>query len=133
MQLGLHGPEAPQLTTSDLLRLLAADGAPFADVAAAVVHRFGGDANSSVWLARTLVTLLRVRGAPCLGSWLGGVQASSGAAWWVLGATEVANLLPTLPTQPPPAPCTHPLTPGRPAVHRGRKDERRIPAALCGA
>ena len=54
-------------TTSDLLRLLAADGAPFADVAAAVVARFGADAASRAWLARTLVTLLRVRAA---GGWL---------------------------------------------------------------
>ena len=48
-------------TTSDLLRLLAAEGAPFADVAAAVAARFGGDPASRAWLARTLVTLLRVR------------------------------------------------------------------------
>ncbi|KAI7844730.1 hypothetical protein COHA_001817, partial [Chlorella ohadii] len=46
-------------TTSDLLRLLAAEGAPFADVAAAVAARFGGDPASRAWLARTLVTLLR--------------------------------------------------------------------------
>ena len=48
-------------TTSDLLRLLAAEGAAFADVAAAVAARFGGDPASRAWLARTLTTLLRVR------------------------------------------------------------------------
>jgi hypothetical protein len=50
-----------QHSTSDLLRLLAAEGRPFEEVAAAVARRFGSDAESQAWLARTLATLLRVR------------------------------------------------------------------------
>jgi len=53
-------PPAPLHTTSDLLRLLAADGHPFAAVAEAVAARFGAGAESRAWLARTLTTLLRV-------------------------------------------------------------------------
>lgn len=47
-------------TTSDLLRLLAAEGRPFSEVAAVVAQRFGADAASLAWLGRTLSTLLRV-------------------------------------------------------------------------
>ncbi|KAL4424376.1 hypothetical protein ABPG75_001677 [Micractinium tetrahymenae] len=53
------GPPPPLHTTSDLLRLLAADAHPFAAVAEAVAARFGGGAESQAWLARTLLTLLR--------------------------------------------------------------------------
>lgn len=60
-QAALPGPPQPLHTTSDLLRLLAADAHPFAAVAEAVAARFGGTAESQAWLARTLVTLLRVR------------------------------------------------------------------------
>lgn len=60
-QAALAGPPPPLHTTSDLLRLLAADAHPFAAVAEAVAARFGGSAESQAWLARTLVTLLRVR------------------------------------------------------------------------
>lgn len=52
-------------STSDLLRLLATEGTPFAEVAAAVSHRFGVGEESRAWLARTLITLLRVRAAGC--------------------------------------------------------------------
>jgi hypothetical protein len=48
-------------TTSDLLRLLEVQGRPYGEVAAAVARRFGADAESQAWLARTLITLLRVR------------------------------------------------------------------------
>ncbi|KAI3436356.1 hypothetical protein D9Q98_002409 [Chlorella vulgaris] len=46
-------------TTSDLLRLLEVQGRPYGEVAAAVARRFGADAESQAWLARTLITLLR--------------------------------------------------------------------------
>lgn len=57
---GLGAPAGSELTTSDLLRFLAAEGAPFSEVAGAVARRFGGNADSRTWLARTLITLLRV-------------------------------------------------------------------------
>ena len=60
-QFGLEptGPAATLHTTSDLLVLLAAEGRPFGEVAAAVAARFGGGDESQAWLAKTLITLLR--------------------------------------------------------------------------
>ena len=46
-------------TTSDLLVLLAVEGRPFGEVAAAVAARFGAGGESQAWLSKTLVTLLR--------------------------------------------------------------------------
>lgn len=66
-------------STSDLLRLLAAEGRPFEEVATAVAHRFGADAESKGWLARTLITLLRVGREACCS--LGCVQRTGVSPW----------------------------------------------------
>lgn len=127
-QAALTGPPPPLHTTSDLLRLLAADAHPFAAVAEAVAARFGGSAESQAWLARTLVTLLRVRGQrgcrrartmPRHAANFGRRSTQRGSYGPPAAGALIACPFPAAPS-----------TPGWPAVHRGREDECRLPAAL---
>lgn len=94
-------PTPPLHTTSDLLRLLAADAHPFASVAEAVAARFGGGLESRDWLARTLVTLLRVSGLSTPG------VCSCGHAWQFCQGMPVVRVAAGTPPRQP-APAWHP-------------------------